>query len=404
MPALGIGQTLDTVITLASNGSRHRILLQRTPTADQTVGKNLPQQNGSGVIFSGGVIYDNLDVPISRTAGQTATLRVTYQDVQLAIPGDSTLYAVLLSLNGGSWVIQGSVSLTVDSTRPRFYSTASRAVNGDLLVLTLATQEDAHSLTLDTNLATITEVWTTLRGLGGTKAWLNRLAPETTTVSATVTDTAGNSNTRAVDVPERATRLPAHEISWNLPPWLPAALGLPTLDALHDAVEAAIGDIADVAGMLNPTLATGKWLDLHGRLAGVTRLPGESDAAFRTRVLAVPRNMHISRGALELHLTRIAGGAPVSIADATYGAAETFVRLDGTRRLDGTWQLGGLGTSEPPGSYLVRLDHNPATPLAWLLIELQRLRPMGMRPTVAWVREATLGIGRSLVGARDLNY
>jgi len=393
-------ETVSLPITTTT--TRHRLLLQATPTADPTVGVNLPEANGSGLIVGG--LQHNLDEPLALTAGDTVTVRVTHRDVQRAVRGEYDLELVLLSRTaGGTWVAQSFVTLIVDPKRPTFLARTSRAANGDVLVLILADDDDAITAAAVGDTATTVSGWQGLRGQGGARAWLLRLPESTSTVNVTLTDTAGNTFTSAVALADAPPAYPASTPAWNLPRWLDApTVGAPDLADIVTATEAGVNDPTGAADMINPTTASRQYLDQHGRLLGARRFTDESDAAYRGRVLAVPRSQHLSRDTLEEHLTIVAGGARITISDASFGASETFVRLDGSRRLDGTWQLGGIGTSLPAGEYLVRLDQNPLAPVDWVLSELQRLRPMGLKPTVKWVRDELVGIAPSLRGARDL--
>lgn len=400
---LPIGATLDVAMPITTTTTeRHRLLLQATPTADPTIGINLPERDGSGLIVNDAQY--NLDEPLTLTAGDLATVRVTHADVKRAVRGTYPLELALLSLTaGGTWVIQSFVTLMVDTRRPTFLARARRAANGDVIVLVLADEDDAISATATGNAGSVTSGWQGLRGQGGARAWLLRLPATTTTLTVTLTDLTGNTFTSAVALAEQPVTLPDGAPAWNLPPWLRApTTGAPDLAHIVTAAEAGLNDSGDAARMVNPTSANDAYLDQHGRLLGARRFTNENDSEYRSRVLAVPRSQHLSRGTLEAHLTEIAGGARITISDASFGASETFVRLDGTRRLDGSWQLGGIGTSLPAGEYLVRLDQNPLAPIDWVLSELQRLRPMGLKPTVKWVRDELVGINLSLRGARDL--
>ena len=78
---------------------------------------------------------------------------------------------------------------------------------------------------------------------------------------------------------------------WRLPPWFPPeGANAPLLDSLARALPLEAPEQALQA--LDVRLAEGDWLNLHGALYGLPRLPGEEDSAYRNRILSsfVPRN------------------------------------------------------------------------------------------------------------------
>ena len=403
MPAyLGIGQTLHLDVVLIVNGNRHAVLLQAAPTADPLTGMTLSTTHGSGVLVDGSFI--DLDDQVSLTAGTEVVVRVTYADAQASILSDFEGHLTLLSMDdGGVWHVQGSHAIIVRAAPPVFLARTTRAANDDLLLLVIAEAESAIALTITTATGSTIIPYGGLRSFGGSRAWLERLPANTTSALVTVSDDAGNASTLNATIAPRLATLPRIPTRWSVPPWLTPSPEAPHLDAVFAAAEAGTNDVTDASANVNPRLATGEYLDVHGSLYGAGRFVDEDDAAYRVRVLAIPTGQHITRDTLEAHLTRVAGGARIEIVDSTSQAAQGSVRLDGTNQLDGTWQLGGVGATLSVGEYIVRLTSTPTAPIEWVVSELQRLRPIGTRPTVQWSRNVTLGIARSLVGARNVD-
>lgn len=398
---LGIDQQIDAPITLVAAANRHRIVLQPIPTADPLVGTTLPGDFGSGVLVGGSLL--DLDVESFLDVGASVIMRVTYADTQQVIRGTSLVYAVLISQDASdAWHVQGSVELQIDASRPQFIAQATRAANGDILLLVIAELDTTTSITATIDGTASTYAWAGLRSFAGARAWFLRLPPSTSSISVTAATDSGNTSTQVVSIPALAPGMPSGVIAWSLPPWLPNDDTLTITPAILEAVAAARNEAGAVANAISPLHATATHLDAHGLTYGVTRFVGEPDASYRARALAVTRAQHLTRDTLEAHLTAVAGTVPVRIIDATSQAVEGAVRIDGGRQLDGTWQLGGTGASLAAGEYLVRLEAAPTVPLSWITSELHRLRPMGLRPRIEWAREVTLGVARALMGARDV--
>lgn len=80
-------------------------------------------------------------------------------------------------------------------------------------------------------------------------------------------------------------------MGWRLPPWLPPdGPNAPLFRALEEALPADADEAA--REVLDLNRAEGAWLDLHGSLYGIVRLPHEDDETYRNRIFAafLPRN------------------------------------------------------------------------------------------------------------------
>lgn len=130
-------------------------------------------------------------------------------------------------------------------------------------------------------------------------------------------------------------------MAWLLPPWFKRdGVNGALLTAWERALKGA--DPEGAAALLRLEEAYGPYLDLHGALYGVRRLPDEPDDAYRLRILAEVRHPRSTEEALERALEAAFPGLRARVYTLV-GSGE-LVWLDGTRQLDGSWALGGGAT------------------------------------------------------------
>lgn len=127
-------------------------------------------------------------------------------------------------------------------------------------------------------------------------------------------------------------------MGWLLPPWFQRdGVNGALLEAWERALQGT--DPEGAAALLRLEEAYGPYLDLHGTLYGVRRLPDEPDDAYRLRILAEVRHPRSTEEALEQALEATFPGLRARVYTLV-GSGE-LVWLDGTRQLDGSWTLGG---------------------------------------------------------------
>jgi hypothetical protein len=183
---------------------------------------------------------------------------------------------------------------------------------------------------------------------------------------------------------------------WALPFWLPPVTGI---NALLFASFAHPFPNPNIPNILNPSNASKTALEIWANLFNLSRFPLEPDESLRLRVTATLTMRGNDLLALEQYLTKFAGTS-VKLADRENPASP--VLLDGSHALDGSWQLGGIGGDDLPGEYTVILPLASIIPHDWILSELHRLRPMGLKPKPMTILEFTGGIFNSLGGILEI--
>lgn len=183
-------------------------------------------------------------------------------------------------------------------------------------------------------------------------------------------------------------------MAWKLPPWLPPhGPNAPLFGALEAALPLGAPEAPWQA--LDLRTATGVWLDLHGELYGIPRLPEEEDEAYRARILGafLPRN---TLEAIQKALRTAYGDAEV--VEFPEGYARTYWEFPVA---DGVLDAGAdfwPDAPQDPGAARIRvfIRGRPLPPRAKDPV-LEVVRSAGVLPDVVFpLRGAALGARHTL--------
>lgn len=420
MNDLGIDKTITLNGVLATSGTHFALRIQTTPTANPTIGKpfttradladyQMDYDSGTGTLSAGtsrlqiNGTHRKFTDTVAVSSGQAVSLTMHEKDLTATSKGSGRRYAVLLVYNGSAWVIGVQWVVDVLLEKPQLWVSAERSLDDGVLVLVRAYSEQTVSCLLSYGNQTQTSSFQGTRyARDGMLAFVFNCPSTVTNFSATVTDVAGNSNTKNGVAPPQSgqSSLLNAPMRWELPTHLP-------LEGVNGdmfaAIEQGFAQTRGSSDQLNLLTAKSPYLERHARLHGVfERYAEETDSQYRERITAIFAGKFVSRVPLQEHLSAVAGSRVV-INDQTSGALYNVTLLDGSKQLDGTWLLGDAGTTFAPATYIVRFTEPLGSTLERILGEFNRLRPAGMYPTLVQERRSTVTLFSKIVGVVTRN-
>lgn len=387
-------------------GLRFTTVLDRADYAsDWDAGLGVPLNQGTSTMQFG-TTYKKFTDSGTITSGDSVTLTLSQTDLSrtASTPGKKYMSLVTSNDGGTTWTTAFTFPLQIVLTAPDLAIRTTRLPDNTVGVYVRVFDENTIGIETKEPGSNIvySADWTylNLRDTDKTRAFAfiyNDTKPDTI-LQITVIDNAGNRNTRAVTAPAKLTVETTVPFgTWDLPFWLPEQnANADFLSTMLDTFQNS-GLTLDVARQLSPRTANGDYLrNNHAPLYGVTPFPGELDESLRYRIFAIPEGRTNDRLGLEQHLEFVAG-ADINVIDKTYALSATTIRLDGSHRLDGTYQLGGLGAALNAGEYLVQITQPPVAPVENIIAELNRLRPLGVFPTIEHAMGQTVRLYSRLV-------
>ncbi len=177
---------------------------------------------------------------------------------------------------------------------------------------------------------------------------------------------------------------------FRLPRWFKRdGANAPLLEVFWQALASSDPDHA--LAMIYLAQASGRHLDVHGRLYGVARLLGESDAGYRRRLLAELRTPRSITGAIIDAIQAALPGVTATVTNPFAQALEV-----GTRFFNGTWNFGAPGVffatpqfaTAPTDAamFFVDITGPDPDPIAARAV-IERIRAAGYIPTVRFMAQ-----------------